>query len=604
MGFLDDIISQQSGGGMLGGLPATWQYTNPDSLNPAEKQMMGLVGTQNPDQAGFAPLPAPTGAFPVNGAAPIGGVTDNGSIAPTAPAVPPTSALGAPDVSPTPFGAGASPVLFANPAGSTPGNPAMPPPASAPVVASDDGEDDVPAAKAPAAPVSVGNYQMPRVGTADQFTPNPAALPVNAQATQGLGTPGQAAAAATPGSEPGFMTGYQNFRHGGGIIGSIVAAVTGKRNDNAGVAQQQQTQIANLTARALVNKGVAPELAIAAVQPGNAEMLKTLVDANFKPKDPMNLGSGYILRPGAAKAERMFEPDDKTPAGFEKTANGLRPIAGGPADPAYLRLAEAQKKDPNANIVLGRGGEIVRNNPDGSVTVMHKNADISNDAASIDDKTAKLLAERVLAGDTKALTGLGRGAQGAANILKIHKLASDIAEEKGMDAQGVLNNVAKQAQLVSSARALGTKETHFGVAEKAMEESLPLAQAASDALPRSDWMLVNKLVQSGQTQHSNPVLKKFLIATDTAAKDYARTINPTGALRESDIEYARKILSTADGPGAYTAALEQLQMEAGVMHRAIERQKGQLYGKGDAHPAAAAPPTAYVWSPEKGLAPK
>lgn len=307
MGFLDDIVSQQNGGGMLGGLPASWQYANPESLSPVEKQMMALVGTQNPNQAGFNPLPAPTGAFPANGTAPITGLGgDNGQAAPTIGAPPPAAV--------TPFDTGASPAIFANPAGSTPGNPVMPPPASAPAVAGD----------TPAAPVSIGDYQMPRVGSADQFAVDPAALPVNAQETQGQRSVARAAAPdpAASGSEPGFMTGYQNFRHGGGLIGSIVAAATGRRNDESAVAQQQQKQIANLTARALVNKGVPQDVAIAAVQPGNTEFLKTLVTQAFGPKTVQSIGDGYVADHNG-NIRRAYTPESKDSYSLEKRKDAL-----------------------------------------------------------------------------------------------------------------------------------------------------------------------------------------------------------------------------------------------------------------------------------------
>lgn len=298
MGFLDDIIAQQSGGGMVGGLPASWQYTNPESLNPIEKQMMGLVGTQNPAQAGFNPLPAPTGAFPAAGAPAISGMNSPfGALLPDAPA----NNNAAPS-----FGAGASPI-FATTPGSTPGNPALPAPApAAPPV--DEGN-------APASPLAIGGgYQMPRIGPTSAFTPDPAELPVNAEATAGKGFPGRAVvapaptAAAAPSAGDNLMTGYQNIKHGGGLIGSIVAAVTGKRNDPEGVAQQQQAQIANMTAKALVNKGVSEEVAIAAVQPGNAELLKHLLTQVYAPKTLTSLGEGYVAdKEGNIK--RAYTPD-------------------------------------------------------------------------------------------------------------------------------------------------------------------------------------------------------------------------------------------------------------------------------------------------------
>jgi hypothetical protein len=380
----------------------------------------------------------------------------------------------------------------------------------------------------------------------------------------------------SPTSGGGFfgnlMTGIQALKGGGGISDAINGFATGERSDPAGRAIQAQ----NLTAQALIQKGVDPQIAMTALK--NPDLMKTLITQTFGPQTVQSLGSGYVADKNG-KITRAFEPDDKTPTSALEYNFYKKGLPEGETPVPYQTWLRTKDADPNKPYVLGRGGEIVQNGPDGKPVVLHKNQDGAGDEASIDDKTATLLAGRVLQGDTKALVGLGRGAQGAANILKIHKLASDLADKNGIDAKGVLDNVARQAGLVSSARALGTKETHFGVAEKAMEESLPLAQAASDAVPRSNWIGLNKLVQMGQTQHADPTLKRFLIATDTAAKDYARTINPTGALRESDIEYARKILSTSDGPEAYKQALDQLHMEAGVMHRAISRQKDELLPK-------------------------
>lgn len=444
-----------------------------------------------------------------------------------------------------------------------------------------------------------------------------------------------------PQSTPAAPPPYMPQNSGGGFLdrvnaglqslgngGSIIGALTGNFTDPV----TRGNQALNMTQQALVARGVDPQLAQAAAV--NPELMKTLVTQTFGPKTvqslgdgyvadkdgnirraftpdraPTPLGEGYIYKDG--KITRAYTPTEKPPQSVQEYQFYAENLPEGEKPMSYQRWIATKDQDPNKVNVLGKGGELYKVGPDGQPVIIHRNQD-NNDQASIDDKTAGLLAQRVLAGDTKALIGLGHGAQGAANILKIQRMAAEYAESKGMDADAILRNIARQAELVSGARTLGTKSTHFGVAEKAMEESLPLAQAASEALPRSDWMTVNKLVQMGQREHSNPVFKRFLIATDTAAKDYARTINPQGALRESDIEYARKILSTADGPEAYAAALDQLRMEAQVMHRAIQRQRAEAYKDkppADAHSAAksataAPPPGAYVWTPENGYAPK
>jgi hypothetical protein len=117
-------------------------------------------------------------------------------------------------------------------------------------------------------PIAVGNYQMPRMGTASQFIPDPAALPQNAQPTQGM-TPQQYAAMPVSsrvpqqgsqypqqqqdplpsflqpaGNGPGdrLMAGLQNFSGGGSLLhaiaGGITGLSTGRRTDPQGMQQE------------------------------------------------------------------------------------------------------------------------------------------------------------------------------------------------------------------------------------------------------------------------------------------------------------------------------------------------------------------------------
>jgi hypothetical protein len=292
---------------------------------------------------------------------------------------------------------------------------------------------------------------------------------------------------------------------------------------------------------------------------------------------------------------RLALAEDPTPDGFEKNpdfgkvegAPQYRPMSGGPQSPEYLTSVAKAKGD--VPTIIGQGSSVIIPNKaqEGAIFTNKPQSD-----TALDEDTTDLLARRTLQGDTRALIGLGRGAQGGENILKIQKRVAELAKAEGIDATDILNNVAVQAGRTAEARTLGTKSAHFGTAEKAMEESLPIALEASKNVPRTQWRAMTELIQKGQTQINDPQLKKFLIATDTAAKDYARTINPSGQTRESDIAYARKLISTADSPEAYEAALSQLKVEAGVTKRAIQRQKDELRSQGKSekeHGKVAAP---------------
>lgn len=300
-------------------------------------------------------------------------------------------------------------------------------------------------------------------------------------------------------------------------------------------------------------------------------------------RDQKNQDRNYLL---AQRRQALSE--DETPDGFKKMPDGTyRPLPGGPQSPEYLSSVAKAKGD--VPTIIGAGSSVIIPNKAQEGPLFTNKAGAG---AAIDDETADFLAKRSLQGDTRALVGLGRGAQGAENILKIQQRATAIAKEQGMDASEVLANIATQAGVTSEARALGTKSAHFGVAEKAMEESLPIALDASKEVPRTQWKALTELIQKGETQINDPKLKKFLIATDTAAKDYARTINPSGQTREGDIAYARKLISTADSPEAYEAALQQLKVEAGVTKRAIQRQKDEVRtgGKSESQKAKAPAP--------------
>jgi hypothetical protein len=67
-----------------------------------------------------------------------------------------------------------------------------------------------------------------------------------------------------------------------------------------------------MTARALVAKGIDPQVAIAAVQPGNAELLKTLITQTFGPDNVTALGEGHIYHSKTGKIEQAYEPGDKS----------------------------------------------------------------------------------------------------------------------------------------------------------------------------------------------------------------------------------------------------------------------------------------------------
>src|SRR6185437_2871955 len=119
---------------------------------------------------------------------------------------------------------------------------------------------------------------------------------------------------------------------------------------------------------------------------------------------------------------------------------------------------------------------------------------------------------------------------------------------------------------------------------------------ASDAVPRGNFVPVNKAIQAYQEGTSDPAFRAFGSANTTIINTYARAINPNGVGTVADKEHARQMLSTADGPAAYKAVLDQLDKEIEMAHKSPaqaragfkQEREQQLNG---ATPAAGAPMT-------------
>jgi hypothetical protein len=118
------------------------------------------------------------------------------------------------------------------------------------------------------APIAVGGYQMPRVGDAAQFTPDPAAIPQNAQpAPQQPATdfsaqsrqPQQPLPPAFGSQGSGFLDrlsqGFQSIGNGGSILG----ALSGNLNDPQSVAKQNLSAQFQAVRQTLIQSGLPPQ---------------------------------------------------------------------------------------------------------------------------------------------------------------------------------------------------------------------------------------------------------------------------------------------------------------------------------------------------------
>ena len=202
------------------------------------------------------------------------------------------------------------------------------------------------------------------------------------------------------------------------------------------------------------------------------------------------------------------------------------------------------------------------------------------DAATIDQ-----MAQQAWAGDKSIFSNLGRGAQGAQNVVALRKAIYDMGVKTGKSGADL---AAMNAQFVGSQREQSAIGQRVGAAEVSLNE-LPkvtaLSQDAYTNLPRGQFMPFNKLKRAVDTQTSSPAQAAAYAADYAVISAYARALSPTGQPHEADKKRAEDMLSTAQSQEAHQAVLDQINREVTAITAGAKGARGQ----GSSAPTAAPP---------------
>ncbi len=178
----------------------------------------------------------------------------------------------------------------------------------------------------------------------------------------------------------------------------------------------------------------------------------------------------------------------------------------------------------------------------------------------------KFAAEQLLSGDPSPLQNMGRGTQGAANVVAVRNEMYRQAAAKGISPQQLANINAQFFGQKAEARAAGTR---VGATDVATNEVPPLADEAKyrhDALKAQGNLVPwNQAVQMVQRGTSSPELARAVAVNTAVTNAYGRSFG-TGVLADNARKEAAAQLQTAWGTGAYDAALDQI-----VRNTTIER---------------------------------
>lgn len=187
---------------------------------------------------------------------------------------------------------------------------------------------------------------------------------------------------------------------------------------------------------------------------------------------------------------------------------------------------------------------------------------------TLSPSTLQTMADQYLSGDKAVMQNLGRGAQGAANVVALREAIAEAARNKGMSGAEV---AAKQSEFMgmnAAQRALGTRQANFGLAKSEAYEMADLVTETSKNVSRTEFMPINKALNAYNTNTGGTEIREFGAALNSFINAYARAISPVGTPTVSDKDHARAMLSTADSHEQVVAIMGQLKKEMDAAGRA------------------------------------
>lgn len=317
----------------------------------------------------------------------------------------------------------------------------------------------------------------------------------------------------------------------------------------------------------------------------NLEALKMQARNMLQSENPVLKQRGVVLAQKIIELQQkqFSEPFSYQGGVLQRGANGeIRQVIA-PAKPTSevdQRLKEAQINRLNQQFVNGGEDPAVvkefnfakKNGFEGNYNdFLDRKSGVNikgSEPAAIAPETADWLAEQVLAGNSKALVNLGRGAQGSANILAIQDRVAQKAKDRGLDASDALAAVARQQGYGAQERSMGTRVAALAVAATEAEKGLNLVKEASSKVYRNGFVPIAQLQEVYRKNTNDPDYRSFVAAQTSFINMYARAISPTGVPTVHDKEKAYTMLNSAYDQKSYDAVLDMLGREIQIAKNA------------------------------------
>lgn len=391
------------------------------------------------------------------------------------------------------------------------------------------------------------------------------------------------------------------------------AALLAQRQNHEDLLKQQATESARQAARDKVTDqhwGADYSLrksAAARADDPTPDNYEKLPGGGYRPLQGGPADPAYLESVAAAKARAAALTP---PEGFIQGPDGaLAPRVGGPTDPGYLARVDAEKAKARGDVptIIGPGSSVIVPNKASEGPVFTNKIGA---AGGLSQDALDIRAAQWNNGDYEGATkNVGRGAQGGATLEAVANRAAERLREQGHTPEEAAALTSQNMQKFrasgifqnTESRTGASREANLNIILKAADAAIPAALEASDKVSRTGFVPLNKVIQAGKVMTSDPDLRAFGMANLQLAEHWARAMNPTGVMRESDRDMALHFLSLADTKETYKSSVMQLKAQ-------ITRERDAIRSSTPNHgtpPAASAPPAgSYVWTPDSGLVSK
>lgn len=218
-------------------------------------------------------------------------------------------------------------------------------------------------------------------------------------------------------------------------------------------------------------------------------------------------------------------------------------------------------------------------------------ASMKNVEPTLSDKAVGEMVDRFLAGDASVTQNMGRGNQGAANLVKFQNVLAEKMDQQGISGADQAFAMAQFKALTATLRTVGTAEGRILLGRTELQALIPVALQASKDLPRSSYPTANAVIQAAQTGTGDPRVRKLALSLQALKSAYSQVLVRGGATTDSARAAADELFSTRDPESVIETAFQQVQVEADAVAATPKSVMGFLKGMfgGKEAPPPAAP---------------